>query len=224
MNIKKYILCACLFYYCFSYSQKVSGFAGFGIYLDRSLDNSGFYSINGGLELKLIDNLKPEVEFNYFFGAAQDRTKEDENGFETERLVRTMSAANISLSPKIIIGDKENNIRFQILPKYNFTKVFAKGTLFTYDNAKAEHINTDSDKTSEIRHSIGVGVGFIFDFSDKKTQSLAFNLYYNNIDIASALNNLKFGNANYNTQQSLGLGIIYYFGLYKTSKNRKINL
>lgn len=216
--MKKIIYFFCLFCSCSCFSQKIRGFGGFGIFLNKGFEKSSFFSIDGGLELKINNVIKPEIEIDYFFGALQDKTKEDINGFETERLTRTISASTISVCSKILLGNEEDNVRFQILPKYSISKVFGNGSLFTFDTTKQTYRKTDSDKYSEISHALGIGIGILFDLSDDTFQSIAANLYYNNIDLGNVLTNLKFNTTNFHTQQSLGIGINYYFSFSKRKK------
>ena len=218
--MKKHFFCLIIIISTTSFSQTVRGFGGFGIYLDRSFDKSGFASLNGGLEFKVNKILKPEIEFEYFIGALPDRTTEDLDGVTTELLVRTVYATNMSITSKISFGNEDDDVHFQILPIYNITNVVAKGSLFTLNNTKTDLIKTDSDKFSETKHSLGIGIGVLFDLSDESFQSIAINLYYNNIDIGSALTKLKFNKGTYQTQQSLGFGVQYYFGFSK-KKNKK---
>lgn len=219
MELKKIIITFILFFNSFVFSQRVNGFGGFSVFLNRSLDKSLLVSINCGTEIKINDNFKPELEFNYFIGSLPDKTNEDENGFEIDRLVRVISAFNVSLNPKFVFGNIESNIRFQISPKFNLTKVFARETLFIFDKSNLQYINTESDKASVIKYSMGICLGFIINLADNKSQSIALNLLYNNIDLGNALSDLKSGNTNIHTHQSIGIGIVYYFGLFKTNKN-----
>jgi hypothetical protein len=200
------------------FAQRVRGFTGFGIYLNRSFEKSGFASFNGGLEFKLNRIIKPEIQFEYFFGSLTDRTTEDSNGIKTELLVRSVSATNLSICSKINIGDIETPVLFQILPIFNITNSTAKGSKFNQNNTNTNLIKTDTDSFSEKRYSFGLGVGIVFNLSEERSQAIALNLYYNNIDIGNALNNLKFNQGIYQTQQSLGIGMKYYFGFVKHKK------
>lgn len=220
--MKKYFFYFLLLLTSVTYSQKIRGFGGFGVYLNRNFDNSGFASFNTGLEYKVNTFISPEIEFEYFIGALPDNTKEDESGVETELLVRTVVSTNFSISPKIILGDEEDFIHFQIIPIYNITNVVAKGSLYTLNDKKNDLIKSDTDEYRETRHSLGIGIGALFDLNEDSSQSLAFNVYYNNINMGNALTNLKFNKGIYSTNQSLGIGIKYYFCFSKKKiKNEK---
>ncbi|MEY2691712.1 MAG: hypothetical protein RIT03_102 [Bacteroidota bacterium] len=203
------------------FSQVVRGFGGIGAYMNRSFDKSTFISFDAGLECKATKYLKPEIEFQYFLGAVPDRTTENASGVTTELLVQRVYAANLGLTPKISFGLEGNHVHFQLMPKYNFTRVVATGSLFTPNNTNTEFIKTDSNTFSETRHSLGFGIGVLFDLTDDTFQSIALNLYYYNIDIGNAVTNLKFANGTYHTQQSLGFGVQYYFGFAKKNKIKK---
>ena len=219
--MKKYIISIVILVSTISFSQKIRGFGGFGVYRDVEFKKSGFASFDGGLEFKITNTLKPEILIEYFVGAIQDRKTYDLNGIETELLVRTVAATNISICPKINLANYEDHVHLQILPKYNITNVVAKGSLFTLNSSKTELVKTDMNTFSETKHSIGIGIGVIFDVNDESFQSIALNLYYNNIDIGNAVTKLKFNKGVYHTQQSFGIGVQYYFGFVK-HKNAKL--
>jgi opacity protein-like surface antigen len=213
--MKKLLFYLVLFLSSTCFSQAVRGYGGVGAYMNRSFDKSTFISFDAGLECKITKILKPEIEFQYFLGAVPDRTTENASGVTTELLARSVYATNLSISPKISFGLEGDHVHFQLLPKYNFTRVVATGSLFTANNTNTEFIKTDSDKYSETRHSLGIGIGVLFDLTDDTFQSIALNLYYNNIDIGNAVTKLKFSNGSFHSQQSLGIGLQYYFGFSK---------
>ena len=199
-------------------AQRVRGFGGFGIYLNKSFENSAFASVNGGLEFKINKLIKPEIQFEYFFGSLPDRTTEDSNGIETELLVRTVSATNVSICSKINFGENEDPVLFQILPLFNITNITAKGSEFKQNGTNTNLVKTDTDSFSEKRYSFGLGAGIVINLSKESFQAIALNVYYNNIDLGNALTNLKFNKGTYQTQQSLGIGVKYYFGFVKHKK------
>jgi hypothetical protein len=204
-----------------SFSQRVRGFGGFGYYRNTQFEKSGYASIDVGLEFKAYKILKPEIKATYFLVALQDKTTTDANGVETDFLTRTVTASNISLSPKICFGDEDETVHLQIIPMFNLTKVIAQGSFFVLDNDKTQFIKKDSDKYSEIRHSFGLGMGVLLDLSDDTFQSIALNLYFNNIEFGNAISNLKFKKGNLQSYQTLGIGIKYYFGFVKKKNTNK---
>lgn len=204
-----------------SFSQRVRGFGGFGYYRNTQFEKSGYASIDVGLEFKAYKILKPEIKATYFLVALQDNTTTDVNGVETDFLTRTVTASNISLSPKICFGDDDETVHLQIIPMFNITKVVAQGSLFELNSNKTQFVKTDNDKFSEIRHSFGLGLGVLFDLSDDTFQSIALNLYFNNVEFGNAISNLKFKKGNLQTYQTLGIGIKYYFGFIKKKNTNK---
>ena len=70
-------------------------------------------------------------------------------------------------------------------------------------------------------HSFTIGVGFNINLDKEMQQSLAFNLYLNNIDFGKALNQFDKLNNSVNTKNYLGFGIIYYLSLSTNSENKK---
>ncbi len=198
-----------------TYSQTVRGFAGFGYYRNTQFEKSAFVSIDGGLEFRAYKVLKPEIKVSYFLIALQDNTTSDANGIETELLTRTVTASNISLSPKICFGDDDETAHLQIIPMFNITNVVAQGAFFELNGDKTKFVKTDSDKYTDTRHSFGLGLGLLCDLSNETFQSIAINLYYNNIEFGDAIANLKFKKGNLQTRQTLGFGIKFYFGFVK---------
>ena len=203
---------------CSSFSQKLVGFGGFGIYLNPIFEKSKYFSINAGLEYNSKTVIKPELKFEYFLGTVPDVSIEYNNNVETKFLTRKISAANISISPKISLGEKENTVHFQILPMYNYTIIYASGAIFYLDTSNNNFVKIDSDSYSEVKHSLGIGLAIFFNLNNETFQAIAFELNYNNIDIGNALSKLKVSTDKINTNQSLGIRIKYYFGISKSKK------
>ena len=196
---------------CSSFSQRIVGFGGFGTYLNRNFEKGAFYSLNTGFEYNNKTFIKPEIKFEYFLGTVPDISLEFNNDVETKFLTRKVSAANVSISPKISLGDNDDSIRFQILPMYNFTKVFADGSVYTLNSANNAFIKTDSDSYSEIKHSLGIGLAILYHLNEDTFQAISFELNYNNIDLGNALSKLKVSSDKTYTNQSLGIRMKYYF-------------
>ncbi len=205
------------------YSQKLRGISGGGIFLNPAFEKSIFVNLNTGFEYKVNNFIKPEIEFNYYFGSLPDASIFNEAYIQTSLLVRTTSAMGINFCPKINLGDYEDIVFFQILPQFNINNVTAKGSLFTLSGNQTNLIKTDSDEYKEIHYSFGIGIGMLFELNGDNSQSIALNLVYNNIEIGNAINKLKF-NGVIETRQSLGISLKYYFSLkIKNKKNNKIN-
>jgi hypothetical protein len=203
------------------YSQKLRGFGGSELFLNTAFEKSLFANLNTGLEYRVTNFIKPEIEFNYYFGSIPDETSVNESNMRTSLLVRVTSAVGMSFCPKINLGDDEDAVLFQILPKFNVTNVTSKGSLFTLNDNQNNLIKTDSDEYTELHYSFGIGIGVLFELNESNSQSIAVNLVYNNVEIGNAINKLKF-NGTIETRQSLGLSLKYYFS-FKKNKNNKIN-
>ena len=75
---------------------------------------------------------------------------------------------------------------------------------------------SETERYSEIRHSLGIGIGIYVNLSEKTSDAIALNLYYMGIDFGNSLSNLNFSQGSrYRTKDVLGLGINYYFGFVK---------
>ena len=75
---------------------------------------------------------------------------------------------------------------------------------------------SETERYSEIRHSLGIGIGIYVNLSEKTSDALALNLYYMGIDFGNSLSNLNFSQgSSYRTKDVLVLGINYYFGFVK---------
>lgn len=200
--------------FCNSYSQQWRARSGFGLNLDRSFDNEGFAAVNSGIEYHFSQHFCPEIAVDYFFGVLKDKVETNNLNQETNRLEQNFSAVNLSFCPKIMFDDPTDNLRFQIIPKCNFYKTYAKGTFFLLDNNSLKY-NTDSDKSEAFSTSFGIAIGLVLAITDDHSQAIALNLTYNNIDFGNAINGLKFDNHNLHSNQSLGIEVLYYFSFKK---------
>lgn len=200
-------------------AQRVRPFAGFSLYLDKEFKESGYGGINAGAEFKVYKHFKPEIEINLLFGSLQNKTIRDNLGNDTNLFVRSVSAINFSLSPKICFGDiYEDDSYFFIQPKYNISRVEANGSNFIIDKINPLKSVEEKDNYLEWRHSLGIGVGFDIGVSDKNSSSVAVSLYYQGINMGNALSKLKFRTSSYSTKDVLGLGITYYIGVKNKEK------
>ncbi len=218
--MKKLILFFFFLNSTFSFSQTVRAFGTFGVYRAISFEGNGFANFGGGLELKIFKHLRPEIEATYYIGALPNVENFDYvNSVTRDFLVRTVSAVNYSLSPKIMfdVGQDDLVDRYflQITPKFNFTNVTATGEFFELNNKKTNYLVSAEDTFSEKRQSFGIAIGLIMQFWKNNYDALAFNLFYNNIDIGNSINQLKFKNNSINTSTAFGAGLSYYLGFTK---------
>lgn len=204
----------------FTFAQQIIGFGGLGGYIDTGFEKSGYYSINGGLGYSFNTFLKPEVKLEYFGGVIPDIGLEyNSNNDYTKFLNRTVSAFTITFSPTVSFRANDATVHFQIIPMYNYTQSYAKGSVLTLNSDKTFFVKTDEDSNKAIRHSLGVGIALLLDVNDDTFQAIAVEINYNNIEISDALSGLKFDKSVPFTNQSLGMRIKYYFGI--TKKKRK---
>lgn len=196
-------------------AQRVKPFAGFSLYLDTDFEQSGFVGANLGVEFKIKHYFKPEIETSILFGRIQNRTLKDGLGNDSDLFVSNVYAINFSFSPKICLGDEqESGTSFvSIRPKYNFSRIQSNGSHFIIDKDNPLKSVEEKDEYIEWRHSFGIGLGFDLYLSDNNSNSIAFILYYQGIEMGNALSKLKFSTLNYATKDVLGLGITYYIGI-----------
>lgn len=193
--------------------QIIRGSGGIDAYKNTLFEKTGFASINIGLELKINQFIKPEINFRYFFGSLPDSDVFDNENRIKESLTKIVNAKNLSICPKLILINDEDFVQLNLIPSYDITYVTANGSLFKINNTNTSLIRVDSDEFKETIHSFGIGIGIVFNLDEDSLQSLAFNLLYNNIELGNALSNLKFDKSRYSTRQNIGFGIKYYFTL-----------
>ena len=214
------LLCSCSS--CFS--QSIRAFGTINAHLTGNFERKSITNFGAGIEIETFNFLRPEIEATYYLGFLEDIENINSNNVTTDLLSKYVSAINYSLTPKFLIDISENDdkgrVYFQIMPKYNLTNITAKATFFTLKKENTNLIETDSDQYKEKRQSFGIGLGVIFNLYDKRNDALAFNLYYNNINIGNAINNLKLGKSSINTSTAFGVGVNYYFGIIN-KKNKK---
>lgn len=199
-------------------AQNIRGFGEVATYLDKELYASGFAKVAIGAEYKINQTLRPEIETSFYFGALNDFENSNSQNQLVDNLKRYFTSFTVSLCPKICIGDKENETNvgfFQIVPRYSISKITARGSLLTINQSDSSKSTKEIDTFSEIRHSLGIGIGVYVNLSEKTSDGLALNLYYDGIDFGNSLTNLKFTQGKYTTKNVLGLGINYYFGFVK---------
>ncbi|MCV9928936.1 hypothetical protein OIU83_14795 [Flavobacterium sp. LS1R49] len=199
-------------------NAQIRPFIGGAVYLHSDFEKSSFGSFSLGSEFKIIKFLRPEIEISYMFGTPEDAVSLDDKGLTISTSTKFVSAINYSFCPKIVIGDYEEDSGYiQILPKYSFSRIEARRDLASRNPADLTNPIIVRQNASDTQHSLGIGVGYMLNFSGDYSNSLAFNLYYNGINLGKALNELKSNpnSSNYSTQDVLGFGINFYLGLKK---------
>lgn len=199
-----------------TYAQKIRPFVGVSAYIDTDFNKSFFGDLKAGAEYKLAYYLKPEIEISYMFGVLEELTDRNDEGLVLSEYSKKVSAINYSFCPKIILGNKngDGSGYLQILPKYTYSSIQATGNRVSRNPSNLSKPIEEKEKVSDNQHSFGIGLGYVTDLSDDNSQSLAFNIYFNNIDLGNALNMLK-QDRKFNTQNVIGLGVNYYFTFKK---------
>ena len=198
-----------------TYAQKIRPFVGASAFVHTAFDNSGFGEVKLGAEYKIFYYLKPEIEISAMFGALEDVTNRNENGIIMSVNSTKVSAINFSFSPKFILGNKDDGDGYiNIFPKYTYSAIHANGDTFIRNPDNLSPPIEKKEKASTNQHSFGIGVGYVINISDDDTQSLALNLYLNNINLGKAVNQLQ-QEKNLNTEYAIGFGVNYYFSFTK---------
>jgi len=214
LQMKKILLLLILLTFT-TYAQKIRPFIGCSAYVHTDFENRGFGELKLGAEYKFFYYLKPEIEISYMFGNLEGFTNYDETGLAISEYSQKVSAVNYSFSPKFILGNKDDGDGYvQILPKYTYSNIQASGHRFSRNPIESPKPIEEKKKVSSNEHSFGIGLGYVVDFSDENSQSIALNIYLNNVDLGKALNKLE-TNKRFNTEYVIGFGVNYYFSLKK---------
>ncbi len=198
-------------------AQVVRPLIGFGYNRQSEFYNSSYYNIKTGLELNLKKYFKPEVELNYFLGGLGDEVSYNNQNVAIDVFSRKFSVLNFGFSPKIILlKDEEELYYFQILPKYNFSKIEATGDYLLINQNDATKSIREKETLKENKQSFGLGLGIVFNFSKtRKSDAIALNLFYQHIDAGSLISELKHNNKVINTKDVFSFEVDYYFNLIK---------
>lgn len=215
----KKTLCFLLLAICLQVNaQRLRANAGLAGYLESDFKNSAFLEVKGGMEVKVNRFFKPEIGISYFAGSLEDDINRNSQGAAIDILSKKASAVNFSLIPKICLGNPESiagEISFQILPKYNISRVEAQGNYILINQNNPSSSPSEKETISQWRHSFGIGLGIDIILSDKNYDSLSVNVFYNGVNMGKALTDLKHNDATYSTNNVLGVGFDYYFGFEK---------
>jgi hypothetical protein len=201
-------------------AQIVRPLFGVGYNRHSQFSNSSYYNFKTGLELNFEKYLKPEFELNYFFGGFENQTDYNSQGNLISVFSKKIGVLNVGFSPKIILfKDEDEFYYFQILPKYNFSKIEAIGDYLLINQNDATKSVREKEIIKETKQSIGLGLGIVFNFSKtKKSDAIALNLFYQNIDVGSMMTKLKYNKVEINTKDVFSFEIVYYFNLIKVKK------
>jgi len=172
-----------------------------------------------GVEFRILKFMSPEISAGFSLKNENEKASFDSNNIINGISFSKAKSLNLSFCPKIMIyTEEENHYSISILPKYSFSKINATIDYATVQPNLDIVLPFKNEIASANVHSFTIGVGFNINLDEKLQQSLAFNLYLNNIDFGKALNQFDKLNNSINTKNYLGFGIIYYFSLYPNSE------
>jgi hypothetical protein len=204
-----------------SHAQKLRTFGS--VATDIKFNYSDFATVNVGvgLEYRPIRNFNPEIEFSYYFAGIADKVIENEMA-ETKKITSNMNAFNITFSPKIGFEESEPSFQrgfVQLFPILNLTKITTNSRLQEQIKGFSGFKEINRESVTQLKHSFGIGIGVYVDFYEK-SQSLAINLKYQNIDFGSSLKSIKLlEDEKIDFYKTVSLEIKYYFAFYKKKKN-----
>ncbi|MBF4470901.1 hypothetical protein [Flavobacterium sp. HJJ] len=222
--MKKIILCILLVASMNTKAQTVRGFGGFSAYLGSILDRSIFVGVNCGTEFTIKRFIKPEIEFNFLYVPIDDVELRSDQGNTISIFKRSANSLNFNFCPKICLGNNgQNDTYLVILPKYSFSKVAAVGEFTTINHNDVK--TTSKETIVDWQHSLGIGLGLDISVSTDNTDSLCLNIYYQNVDIGTALNELNHsGSSRFFIKNSLGAGLNYYFSFKKKTRPKPVKI
>jgi hypothetical protein len=193
-------------------AQRIRTFVGIAGYLDTDYNRSIFGSASTGLEFKIINNFRPEVELGVMYGTPEIFTNYTETGLVQHVFERTTTAINYSFCTKIYLGNPDDsNVGIVILPKYTYSKVFGKTESTTRNTNDLSKPIIEKKTANTWVDSFGIGIGISVNFSDKYYHSADLILYFNGVNLGTALKTIN-SDSTLNTKDTLGLGFLVYFG------------
>lgn len=198
-------------------AQIIRPLMGIGYNRHAEFNNSSYFNIKTGVELNLKNYIKPEIEVNYFFGGIGEEINYNNQDVDIDVFSKKFSVLNIGFSPKIIVFKEEDEFYyFQVLPKYNFSKIEAIGDYLLINQNDAAKSIREKETLRATKQSIGLGVGIVFNFSKtKKSDAIALNVMYQNIDAGSLMTKLNHNKEEINTKGVFSFEAVYYFNLSK---------
>jgi hypothetical protein len=198
-------------------AQRIRTFVGIAGYLDTDYNGSIFGSASTGLEFKIINNFRPEIELGVMYGTPETFTNYTETGLVQNVFERTTTAINYSFCTKIYLGNPDDsNIGIVILPKYTYSKVFGKTESTTRNTNDLSKPIIKKKSANTWDDSFGIGIGISVNFSEKYYHSADLILYFNGVNLGTALKTIN-SDSTLNTKDTLGLGVLVYFGSKKRS-------
>ena len=185
-------------------------------------EKNEFFEIGLGAEFKVKDFLIPELVISYSVGNLGQSIRFNDNNEINASSKADMTAVNFAFSPKIAVySNSTKRVRLYISPKYNYSIVNAQNEFVNAKSSGEAILPYEFYQSKSNIQSLGIGLGFCVDFSEKDSDSMAVNLFFNNIEHGNAFNKLSKMNKLIDTSSSVGLGITYYFN-FKNRYEEKI--
>lgn len=206
-----YNLLVTLFFSTFSIinAQRIKPFFGLSMSIDNQFKTGGFYNLIAGTDCKMSKSFHPEFKIGYIVGAIDSQTEIDLDGAITSVFEGNVSAVYIGFSPKIVLSvGQDENYFFQLLPEYDFASITAD-TKFM--EPKLSLTDVEGQKVSKTQHFFGFGVGICIYVTEKREDFFSFNVFYQGINLGTALSGLKNNSQEFNTSDAVGFGLNYYF-------------
>jgi hypothetical protein len=193
-------------------AQRIRSFVGIAGYTDTDFNGKIFGSLSTGLEFKVINNFRPEIELGVMYGTPETRTDNNEKGQVMSVLERTTTAINYSFCAKIQLGNPDDSETcIVILPKYTYSRIIGKTELTAKNTNNLSKPIVEKKSASTWDHSLGIGIGISIPFSEKYYHSADLILYFNGVNLGAALNTID-ADRIINSQDTFGLGFLVYFG------------
>jgi hypothetical protein len=208
--------CFLIVFYYTGQAQFARPFVSVAADISDEFVNNGFINISTGVELKVLDFLHPQIEIGYSYGLLNENASRDSdfkiNGISQAKF----SVFNLGFTPKwLVYSDEEGWYSINVLPKYTFSQITAGISYANVDSNGDVVLPYNSQQALANRHSFGIGLGICVNFSQRNKNSMAFNLYFNNIEYGDALNKLNKLDRPIYTDNVVGFGLVYYFSLKK---------
>ena len=195
-------------------AQAIRPFFALGVDKSNQFASDGYINFAMGVEVKALGFLHPQIEAAYTFGVFNEDNSYDDNFKINSVSQAKFESYSFGCTPKILIyRDEKGYYSFNLLPKYTYSNVWGSNIFANIDQeGYTLQPSIESNVTSSI-HSFGIGVGFSVNFSKKNYDTMAINIYLNNIEYGQVLNQLKNMDRIVNSASNVGFGLTYYFSL-----------
>lgn len=191
-------------------------FVELGTYIHSGFEKSIIPTINGGIEYRLMNHIRPEIGLGIMVSSTEDRFNYGSDGILIDASQQSVLALNLTFIPKIVIGNEnDGDVLFYILPIFARSTIEAREYYLKYDPSKELSEERFTSKKTQL--SFGIGLGFVAKFSEDSKDSFNLNLYLNGVDLGKTINKLPHNSEIFDTKYTLGIGLKYYFGIKNKS-------